>query len=184
MDIRSTIREKPILVGTVAVAACVFGFAFLGWQVFGSRSNPQLTYAGKAFFSDDDGKTWFIDDESKLPPFDHNGRQAYRAVLYRCATGKPFVAYLERYSSSDLAKLAEMRKAALARDPNSPTPTLPPGASHFEVKKPGEAKWVAVTAGDTGLDAADYQRVTHPVCPDGSASVTQVQPYDSDAQHP
>lgn len=49
----------------------------------------------KAFFSDDDGKTYFVDSVYKLAPFDHDGKTANRAVVYSDGSGT-FVAYLMR----------------------------------------------------------------------------------------
>ena len=51
----------------------------------------------KAFFSDDDGQTYFTDAADKIPPFDHKGKQAVTAYVFRCNGGKPFVGYLEMY---------------------------------------------------------------------------------------
>src|SRR5579862_9820782 len=97
MNIRKKMNEKPALGLAIAGAICAVAIAFFAWQFSGRRS-VDAAYAGKTFFSDDDGRSWFIDDESKLPPFDHNGKQACRAAVYRCGSGKPFVAYLQKYS--------------------------------------------------------------------------------------
>jgi hypothetical protein len=96
-----------------------------------------------AWYSDDDGKTWFAGDQHKvIPPFDHNGKTAYRAYLFSSNGGKDaFVGYLERYTPEGAKMLADLR---------SPKPNQPPmpgilaaiQTRGLEVKKPGEAIWV------------------------------------------
>ena len=182
MDLRKTINEKPALVAVVAVVLCVVAFAVLGWEIFGSRSNPQAAYAGKTFFSDDDGKSWFIDDESKIPPFDHNGKLAYRAAVYRCKTGKPFVAYLQKYSKNQAAQIAAMTESAAEHAPGH-TLVVDPADFPMDVKKPGDSQWFSATAnGGEKFDPAAYQQVMIPVCPDGSKTMTALLPSDPDAQ--
>ena len=43
------------------------------------------------YFSDDDGKTYFQDDASKIAPFDHNGKQAVSAYLFRPLLFHPLI---------------------------------------------------------------------------------------------
>src|SRR6267154_2521014 len=69
--------------------------AFIVFQTHGR--GDVATASGKAFFSVDDGKTWFPDDAKNIPPFDKDGKQAVRAFVYRCADGTTFVNYLQRY---------------------------------------------------------------------------------------
>jgi hypothetical protein len=83
---------------------------------------PQHRFAGKtAFYSDDDGQTWFIDTVYKSTPFDHNGKQAVRAVVYSCENGKTkFCAYLMRDTPEDKKRLDDaLATAAHAGNPPS-----------------------------------------------------------------
>ncbi len=180
MDIRKTLNEKPALRLAVAGAVCAVALALLAWQFSGGRS-PDAGYAGKTFFSDDDGKSWFIDDESKLPPFDHNGKQACRAAVYRCGSGKPFVALLEKYSDKQLADFEQQKKAAAERDPKAPPPKGMSLQTPMEVKRPGDSGWTPCP-GEPKFDNAAYQKVVNPVCPDGSGTMTIVHPSDPDAR--
>ncbi len=52
-----------------------------------------------------------IDDLDKVVPFDHGGKPAVRAMVFRCKNGKPFVAYLQRYSEAVEAKIAAIAAA-------------------------------------------------------------------------
>jgi len=44
-----------------------------------------------AFYTDDDGQTYFADNVYKFPPWDHDGKQANMAMVYSSASGN-FVA--------------------------------------------------------------------------------------------
>ena len=115
-------------------------------------------------------------------PFTHNGKQAYLAAVFRCGNGKPFVAYLEKYSAAQLAQLADLQKTAAERAPNRPPPKWLPNTVPLDVKKPGDAEWIAASSAGTTSMPRHIRRRRALVCPDGSANAIQVQPYDSDAQ--
>ena len=95
MGIRQTINEKPQITMGVTGAIILIALIYIAVHAFGGGP---AAHAVKplAFFSDDDGQTYFVDDGAKIPPFDHNGKQAFKAMVYRCEGGKPFVAYLQR----------------------------------------------------------------------------------------
>jgi hypothetical protein len=84
---------------------------------------PRHQFSGKTgFYSDDDGQTWFIDSVYKTVPFDHDGKQAYRAVIYSCQNGKTqFCAYLMRHEAGDKKKLddAVAQAAQQGKPPSS-----------------------------------------------------------------
>lgn len=179
MDIRKTINDKPGLAIGIAAAVGLLGILLLIWEI--SPSKAESANVGKAFFSDDDGKSWFIDDDSKLSPFDHGGKAACRAAVYRCGNGKPFVAYLSKYSDAQLAQIADAKKALSEPQAKGTRPMSDP-AFPMEVKKPGDSKWIRAPGTGAKADAAGYQRVTNVVCPDGSSAVTAVRPSDSNVK--
>jgi hypothetical protein len=90
-----------------------------------------------AFFSADDGKTWFPDNARKVPPFNRDGKDVYRAYIYKCPDGKEFVAFLERYTP----KAKKEREALYAGGEQSAVPILDE-AKGIEVKTPGQTTWV------------------------------------------
>jgi hypothetical protein len=53
--------------------------------IFNETRSNQMTRIDRAFYSDDDGQTYFVDEVDKLVPFDHNGKQAYRAYFLNAA---------------------------------------------------------------------------------------------------
>lgn len=148
MEIRKILAEKPAIRNAVIVAVFALASLIL-WKSLFSTNTVRM----KAFFSDDDGKTWFADDWSKFSPFDHDGMQAYRAHVFRCGDGPPFVGYLESY--------AEEVKPVLEKghpDINDILVAMQRYSDKSLVKKPGDAKWVS-----RGTPA-----ITTPRCPAGS----------------
>jgi len=125
----------------------------------------------RAFFTIDDGKTWFPDDAAKLPPFDKDGKQAVRAYVFRSAKGTEFVNYLERYKP-DARRVLEASKSA--PDSKGPPKNLPAiqnaHTSGREVKRPGDEKWVATA---NLRDAAQVMAIKSP---DGDAEAVPVEP--------
>lgn len=158
MNIRKSFNERPILSATVAIMVLGLGGSLIAWSELGRNRPPSVNMPGKAFFSDDDGQTWFIDDDSRIPPFDHNGRIACGVQLYKCGKGKPFVWLLERY---DPTVRASLEKGMPPGSPPLPESQL---ARALEVKAPGAKEWVK--GSDPGARAASH--LLEPTCPDGS----------------
>ena len=118
--------------------------------------------SGKVYFSIDDGKTFFADKGTRLPPFDKDGRAAYRAHVFECG-GKRVVGFLSRYTPEALRALDE---AQAARGTGKPPPNVRALASigtyGLEVKRPGDPVWVS----QADTRRATWVRVFR--CPDGS----------------
>jgi hypothetical protein len=160
MALRETLQQYrgPATGGAIAflvICAVVITFEFKGLK---GQSN--LYGAGQVFYSDDDGKTWFLDDVAKESPFDHDGKQAYRAMVYRCPGGTPFVAFLAKYSDRQKAKVNAEGGIA---------------GNFGDLKKPGDSKWMANSAlkSETG-----YPPVP---CPAGGGNAVRVSPTDPDS---
>jgi hypothetical protein len=133
MGLRETINQKkgPV-VGAAGVLLCS-ALCFIVWE----NKSPGSARINKAFYTTDDGQTWFTDDSDKIFPFDVNGKQAYRVDVYKTSDGKMFVADIERFSDKAKAKLEELRS-----EPD-PDPRAVAGwtSSGLEVRKPGDTKW-------------------------------------------
>ena len=156
MGIREKMNENPAVTTGVTVAVLVVLVAFILYQVFaggGSGTVPQPT---KAWFTTDDGNSYFPDDINKLPPFKKDGKDAYRAYVFQCKDGKKFVAWVERYTL-DGKKRVEQQMAK--KEP----PMLEEGGTWIEVKpaKTGDKGWVKL------LDEK-AAAIRSPTCPDGS----------------
>ena len=149
-----------VIAVTVAIVA-IAGIS-VGYQLVGSRPHGS---ALDAFYSTDDGRTWFTDTGSLLPPFDRDGKVAVQAYVYQC-NGKQFVGYLERLTPKALKLTHDLDVAVKnARPGDAPPENLAEMQTARrwgrEVKKPGDKKWV-------GVNSSEGSRVTTVKCPDGS----------------
>jgi len=128
----------------VAAALIILGVLALGYQMLGSRTDAVVTQKS-AYFTSDDGKTFFKDDINKIFPFEHGGRKAYRADVFKCPDGREFVGLV--YQLTDGGK-REMEAYLKAR-PRDADGSMRKGIEErgMLVKKPGgdEKSW---TSGD------------------------------------
>ena len=155
-------RVKVLFACIILIFATIIAMELLGLR------HPRPKGLNQAFYSDDDGKTWFLDDAVKISPFDHGGRQACRAVIFRCADGNLFVGYLARYSDAQRTQIRNQ----LSKDPSSVSFLLASMAMS-EMKKPGEAKWGTGASGAiSGAPAV--------ACPQDSSPARLVVPSDAD----
>jgi hypothetical protein len=83
-----------VAVALLLVAAIALSYQMSGREVVGAAA------ASSAFYTDDNGKAFFKDDTDKLPPFEHNGKQAYRCDVFQDAGGKQFVGLIYRFTDS------------------------------------------------------------------------------------
>lgn len=168
MGIREKLNDNPAVTTGVTGAIVVIAVAFIIWQLIPSR--PRIPT--KDYYTVDDGATYFADDIKKIPPFEHDGKEAVRVRVFRCAKGGPFVGYLEKYTPAAQKQLEAMQNQAA--NPNGPVPGFNPGVEGEAltgrlVKKPGDTKWVSQQ------DPA-YQQVVDVRCPDGSSDLELVTP--------
>ena len=127
--------------------------------IWANRGVPERVT--EVYYSDDDGKTFFVDDVDKVYPFDRNGKPAYRAYVYRCGDQPPFVHYLGRYTDKAKARMAEL--SAKTDDPEAVGELARLRNTAIEVKKPGDANWVPLfsSAGDDTDPSPDLSRRQH-----------------------
>jgi len=167
VGIRETLNQNPRITTAVTGGVVLIALIFIIYQLVGGSGVKIPT---KAYYTDDDGATWFADDIQKVPPFDHNGKQAVRVYLFKCADGKPFVAYLERFTPEAKQKVEQVREQMKNGDKNTP----PPGPQYeelmmtgVEVKKPGDKQWVRQ------MDSQRASTITSVTCPDGKTDTLE-----------
>jgi hypothetical protein len=156
MGLRESINRHQGIVATTAGLGIVIAIALVlsnGAKSRGARSNT-------AFYSDDDGQTYFRDDIDKLYPFDHNGKQAYRADVFKCSDGTVFVGVLSRLTDRAKSRLQELRSQQNP-DVQAISDTIAAGT---EIKKPGDSKWYSASSSEAG-------NILLPKCPNGGAVV-------------
>jgi hypothetical protein len=168
MSLREKIIQNPRVGLGAACALLIISIGIIALQLRG----PALPAAtAQAFFTVDDGKTWFADDLAKLPPFDKDGKEAVRAYVYRCPDGTQFVNYLERFKPSAKQALASMVPAdAEHKGTGSLSAIQGAYTAGREVKRPGDKKWI------DGGNFREAAQITIVKCPNGSAEATAVDP--------
>jgi hypothetical protein len=171
MSIRQTLNRNPAIVTGATVLVTVLAVGFLAYYLATSRSPGEASK--QAFFTTDDGATWFADDIEALPPFTKNGKEAVRANIFRCGSDKPFVAYMMRFTPEGKKMIEDARAKAKATNGPPPDALFIEGVvrSRSEVKKPG-GQWVF-----SAQDRPGHEAVTRLGCPSGSmADLEMVMP--------
>jgi len=142
MSVRELINQNSKISLAVITVGVVTALGLAAYQ----RKIPSTIVPTRGYFSDDDGKTYFQDDASNIPPFDHQGKQAVSAYLFAGSDGKPFVGYLERAISPearDTVIAARRQLVEQASSQSTPDSTVMEEiAKSLEVKRPGADKWV------------------------------------------
>jgi hypothetical protein len=169
MNAREALSRHPRLSMTAAIVCVLIAIASLLLQTRGG-SAPSAGNA-KAFFTVDDGQTWFTDDLTNLPPFDKDGKQAVRAFVFRCSDGKEFVGYLQRFTPDAKRAIEKINTP----DPNRTGPPDTSGVrmaytSGREVKRPGDTKWTS------GADGPKSAQIISIKCPNGGGDAVAVEP--------
>ena len=139
MGVREGLNSKMGVGAGVAIA--FVAVALIAFLLMAGRSTgvPVDTEPTMAFYSDDDGKTFFKDNIRKIVPFDHNGKQAYRADVFKGPDGNVFVGLLYRHTDMGKKQMNEY----LARKTEDPTGKVRSGIEvrgGMEVRKlPGKS---------------------------------------------
>lgn len=133
MAIREALQKKQSIAAIIAIVFILAMCAIIVRNV----TNTEGGFANSAYYSDDDGKSFFVDDALKIPPFDHGGKWAVKAHVYRCGSEKS-VHYLERYTEKGRAAAQESLRRSGGKEVSLPESLVPTGV---EYKRPGEATW-------------------------------------------
>jgi hypothetical protein len=158
VGIRETLNDNQRATTIVAGAVAVIAIGLIVWQATGGGA-PTIT--AQAFYTTDDGKTWFADDIYKPAPFQHEGKPAYGAIVLECPGVEPHVAYLTRLAGN-------FHQEATRLDPSDQAFGLQFEALQqqgLEVRKPGETTWHRVDSGAAQRLVEAAQK-----CPDGTTA--------------
>jgi hypothetical protein len=169
------IRSEPLPNSTSSGIAWKLGLvivlvviAVAAFFLRAGQPEPTPTPAGDlAWYSADDGKTWFADKTNRLNMVMRDGRPAYRCWVYTCDGGKTkFAAYLQRFAPEVEKKLAAFASGQQPPDPAFIEQAISTG---LEVKLPLKGTWINI---------ADPRAATiqEPVCPGGAGERPQLVP--------
>jgi hypothetical protein len=164
MGIRERINDNPRTAVIVAAAVLVIACAFVALQFSGASTGAPAT---KAFFTIDDGKTWFVDDATRIAPFQRDGKEAVRAYVFDC-NGQRFVNHVERYTPEGRRAVEAALKAGDSGQQTEVPAQL--RLSGAEVKKPGAKQWASLG------DLARAGPILRPTCPSGGGDAKPVEP--------
>jgi hypothetical protein len=161
MGLREIVNRQRTTVIVVSVIVTVGALVSLALR---NADNSLPLSNDRAFFSTDDGQTYFEGPNDKVPPFEHEGRTAVRALVFRCGKTE-WVGFLEQYNRE--AKQA-LEAAAREATKANPDPAVLQKAGHLgrsgiEIKKPGEKTW----HGSSTPPAVAAKAIQ---CPEGDAS--------------
>ena len=120
----------------------------------------------KAYYTADDGKTYFADEMRTEVPFDKDGKQAVRAYVFKCGDGEPFVGYMERLTEEGQKAVAESK----SQNPQDPGAMVGAVMGYHEMKRPEDKQWTNVS------DQQGMVRVTNVQCPQASDKPVAVRP--------
>jgi hypothetical protein len=171
VSLRETINKNPGPAAGVAGAVIVIGIIVIFLSGRSSKPGVAPPLPTKAYFSDDDGKTYFVDDITNIPPFDHNGKKAYMAKVFATPDNQRFVGYLQGFDEPEKKKIQD----AISRG-------VPPSQAingfAANVKKPGGTKWLKEGKAST----EELGKVQRPTPPGGKAdeNVRPVRPTAED----
>jgi hypothetical protein len=165
MGVRETLRANPGKATVTAIVLLVGGVVYFYSQW--STADPGTRPPTKLFVSTDGGKTYITLPADRLPPFEHEGKTAYRAYVFTCDGGRTkFVGYLERYSDRTKATMLEMWKRQAA---TGEQPALASGLFEgIEVMRPGGKQWVKQSDLTRAIEVMDVR------CPNDPAKAAEM----------
>jgi hypothetical protein len=144
MGLRETINQKKSV--SVGIAASLFAVA-IAFLVY-TKWPQRIPKGDKAYYTSDDGQTWFVDSIYKTPPYDQDGKTVVRALVFTYSNGgKSFCPIVERYNAS-IKKQLDNSIAQATRD-GKPLSSIglfnsPGTAFQMEVKLTGSGhEWVS-----------------------------------------
>jgi hypothetical protein len=102
MFIRSKLANDKIVGVGIGIGLIVLAAVALTYQFWPQRKAD----LAQAYYTDDDGATWFADSAYKIAPFDHNGKTAVIAQVFSYDDGsKKFCAYMSKYTDDAKKRL-------------------------------------------------------------------------------
>lgn len=141
MGLREKMNQNPKIAGAVLGALLLTaGAVTVASMVDFHIGEGKIPDGSKAFFTVDDGKTWFAAERDKVPPFKYEGKDAVRCYVVEM-NGKTFVSYMERYTETGRKAAEELNKSVGIPDGRKIKLRDFDGR---ELKRPGDAAWTPV----------------------------------------
>lgn len=150
MNVRETLERKPTIGYGLAALLVIIGCGAMYHQAHNFRILPP-EQSTKAYYTteyqltgDAAVSSLFVDDVNRVPPFDHDGKPAFLAMVYVCNSGKTkWVNTLKRYTPAMQKKVEAFVADAVAKGATHKVETGDFDASGIEVKIPGPGPWIS-----------------------------------------
>lgn len=142
MDFRELLNRNPKVISGIAGGLAVIGLGLVVWQARVNSGN--VAASDQTYYTIDDGNSWFADDATKVPPFDHNGKPAVRCTVYN-VNGKDTVAFLLKYPDDVRTRMLKDFEEQKAHPPKDGTRGGSVSIRYVNtgvVKRPGDAAWL------------------------------------------
>jgi hypothetical protein len=160
MGIREAVNGRPGITAAVVVAVIAVALGFALKHLLAGQERVQTLQAPKAWYTVDDGRSWFAGPGNKVCPFDHEGKTAYRCYVWSCDGGKTkFVSHLERLEPSMRHKYGPQAEVEPWK--------MPPGGEQVKLPGTGDSGWV-------GEESPQAAQIIVPRCPDGKGTLEAV----------
>lgn len=115
MGLREKMNENPRLTTGVTIGVVVIALILIVYQLWPASPIQPIS---QAFYTIDEGKTWFVEDIEKVPPFQHNGKEAVRAHVFVCGeSGQKFVGWMEKFTPDAKKKLDDLYSKSSGKRP-------------------------------------------------------------------
>ena len=156
-ELREKINKNAGIVGVIAGVAVLIAIGVAVWQMSGGYEPPPA--AEEVYYTDDDGKTFFKDSALKISPFNHDGKDAYRAGVYESKSGDKFVGVIYRHNAAGKKAM----EAYIANPPEDPEGATRMGLEYtgMDVKSVKSGTWAPV------MDHSGEKIITRVKGPDG-----------------
>jgi hypothetical protein len=156
MGLRERLNQNPGITTLVVIGLVVLALAGVVVQVLANRRGFSSKLPD-AFYTVDDGKTFFVANTENVAPFDYKGQTAVHAYVYEC-DGKRFVGYMERYTPDARNKILAQKRTTLELETYG-----------RELKIPG-GEWIKAS------NTAAVAKIADIKCPDGRGTPQPVEP--------
>jgi len=164
---REKLNQHPIVASSAAavlIGLCIFA-------AFRYFSKPADSLPTRAFFTTDDGKTWFERDLTSIPPFNDSGGTAVGCTVFAPQQGgTQFVGILTKFGDRAKADLDALVKSGASRAAVRQAMMDVP-ADQKLCKRPGDSDWSSAS------DAGAMMKLSSQIkAPDGSDNYMMVSP--------
>lgn len=105
MSVRELINRNSVVTTWVTIIVIVLA---VGLGIYTQAGSGAPKPSSSAWYTTDDGATWFADDVHKITPFQKDGKEAVRVYVFQCGSGKPFGGYVERYTPAAMKQVEQL----------------------------------------------------------------------------